>query len=272
MTQDEASRRAQTPLLLDLNGDGVRSVGVDHGVLFDVNNQGQVALTGWASASDGMLVRDINRDGLINNGAELFGNGTLLANGSHAANGFDALAQFDANHDGKIDSQDVIFKELNVWRDANGDGVTQANELLSLQELGIASFNLSATSNSTGDNGNWHGLLSSYTTTNGAQHELVDVWFDSVSLASLVQQKGQLVDLAADAAANVQDVRLADVSALSQKVVVVKAGANDTVNLDAAGWSKSATTTTLENHTYNLWHNGVAHALIDQNAQVHQVL
>jgi hypothetical protein len=177
MTQDEKPRHAATPLVLDLNGDGVQTTTVDQGALFDVANTGALARTAWVNASDGLLVRDINHDGVINNGAELFGNGTLLAEGSHAANGFDALAQLDANHDGKIDAEDAVFAELKVWRDANGDGVSQATELHSLQDLGIASFNLSATANNTGDNGNLHGLVSSYTSTDGSVHELADVWF-----------------------------------------------------------------------------------------------
>ena len=158
----------------------------DHGVLFDVTNTNTVALTGWANANDALLVRDINLDGVINNGAELFGNGTLLADGSHAANGFAALAKFDANHDGKIDMHDAVFQELKVWRDANGDGVSKANELLSLQNLGIASFNLSATEGNAVENGNVHGLISSYSTTDGASHELADVWFQQVIHPSAV--------------------------------------------------------------------------------------
>jgi hypothetical protein len=164
-------------LILDLNGDGVQTTTVDHGVLFDIANTGALNQTAWANANDGLLVRDINHDGVINNGAELFGNGTLLADGSHAANGFGALAQFDSNHDGKIDAQDAVFQELKVWRDTNGDGVSQANELLSMQELGIVSFNLSATQGSVMENGNTLGMVSSYTTADGAVHDLADVWF-----------------------------------------------------------------------------------------------
>ena len=43
-------------------------------------------------------------------------------------------------------------------------------------------------------------------------------------------------------------------------------------NLDLSGWSNSGTTTAADSHTYALWNNGAAHLLIDQNAQVHQVL
>lgn len=180
MTSDEVARHAATPLVLDLNDDGVKTVAAEHGVLFDVTNTNTVALTGWVNANDALLVRDINLDGVINNGSELFGNGTQLADGSHAANGFAALTQFDANHDGKIDMHDAVFQELKVWRDANGDGVSQAKELLSLANLGIASFNLSALEGNAVENGNVHGLVSSYRTTDGATHELADVWFQQV--------------------------------------------------------------------------------------------
>jgi hypothetical protein len=177
MTTSDAALYPATPLLLDLNGDGLKTVGLAQGVLFDVSNSGRLSHVGWTNANDGMLVRDLNQDGTINNGAELFGNGTLLADGSHAANGFDALAQFDDNHDGQIDAQDAVFQELQVWRDANGDGVSQGDELLDLQDLGIASFNLSAAQGNAVHNGNVYGLLSNYTTTDGAVHELTDVWF-----------------------------------------------------------------------------------------------
>ncbi|MBV5344206.1 MAG: hypothetical protein JZU63_00990, partial [Rhodoferax sp.] len=38
-----------TPLVLDLNGDGVHSVGLDAGVNFDVNNDGVARNVGWVS-------------------------------------------------------------------------------------------------------------------------------------------------------------------------------------------------------------------------------
>ncbi|NQW65722.1 MAG: hypothetical protein HQ455_00785, partial [Burkholderiales bacterium] len=63
-----------------------------------------------------------------------------------------------------------------------------------------------------------------------------------------------------------------DVLDFDSHVMVIKAGTNDVVNLDETGWSNSGTTTTVDNHTYALWNNGSAHLLIDQNAQVHQVI
>ena len=61
---------------------------------------------------------------------------------SKARNGFEALAQYDENGDGIIDEKDTAYSQLLVWRDANSDGVSQAEELVSLQEAGIQSISL----------------------------------------------------------------------------------------------------------------------------------
>ena len=64
----------RSPIVLDLNGDGVRTVGKGAGVNFDHNNNNFAELTGWVSKEDGLLVRDLNGNGKIDNGGELFGN------------------------------------------------------------------------------------------------------------------------------------------------------------------------------------------------------
>ena len=57
---------------------------------------------GWVAADDGLLVRDINGDGIINNGGELFGDQTLLKNGQKSAGGFQALADLDSTAMGRL--------------------------------------------------------------------------------------------------------------------------------------------------------------------------
>jgi hypothetical protein len=260
-----------TPLVLDLNGDGVRTTSVAKGVWFDVAANGQPALTGWADSTDGLLVLDLNGDGQINNGTELFGNGTDTANGK-ARDGYVALAQHDLNGDGVIDSQDAVFTNLQVWVDGNVDGLTQAGELHSLASLGIVSMSLQAQIGTQVDNGNTLGLTSSWTGADGQQHAMADVFFATTSLQDLVQQATAKLDLDADPAANVQNVHLADVLATDQKLMVIKTGSNDVVNLDLSGWNNSGITTSADSHTYALWNNGAARLLIDQNAAVYQVL
>jgi hypothetical protein len=165
-----------TPLILDLNHDSVRTLGTDAGLQYDLTGSGLRASVGWSSAEDGFLVRDINHDGSINDGTEMFGEATVLANGERAQDGFEALSDLDTNQDGIINSQDQAFNSLAIWRDANTDGVTNAGELLTLAQHDIASLNLGYTESDRVDNGNQLRLVSNYTTTDGTSYEMVDVW------------------------------------------------------------------------------------------------
>ncbi|GAB58547.1 hypothetical protein RNAN_1520 [Rheinheimera nanhaiensis E407-8] len=137
---------ALDPLVFDLNGNGIETVGVADGVLFDHNNDGIRSGTGWVAPSDGLLVWDINGNGTIDSGRELFGDNHLLFSGTAeerlARDGFEALLHYDVNADGVIDNNDAIFADLQIWQDVNQDGISQSTELFSLSELGIASINM----------------------------------------------------------------------------------------------------------------------------------
>src|SRR3546814_3328924 len=87
--------------------------------------------TAWICADVGFLVRDLNQDGAITTGLEMFGSNTRLQDGTTAEHGFAALRELDSNQDGVIDSQDAAFSELKIWRDANDNGRTDIGELLS---------------------------------------------------------------------------------------------------------------------------------------------
>lgn len=139
--------RPRDPLVIDLNGDGVNTVGTNLNVHFDHDGDGNKEQTGWISDSDGFVVLDKNGNGLIDNGTEMFGENTLIENGDNANDGYQALAHFDANADGKIDANDSIFSELKIWNDRNYNGVSEADELLSLTDLGIKSISVIGTSN-----------------------------------------------------------------------------------------------------------------------------
>jgi hypothetical protein len=104
------------PLVLDLDGNGIKTISLDQGVHFDYNGDGFSEGTGWVAQGDGLLVLDRNGDGQITNGSELFGDGTLLRNGRTASNGFEALADYDSNNDGVIDATDPVFSQLRVDR------------------------------------------------------------------------------------------------------------------------------------------------------------
>ena len=165
------------PLVLDLDGDGVETAAVTDGSFFDHDGNGFSELTGWAGAEDGLLVRDINGDGIINDGKELFGNYTLLQSGSRAANGFEALADLDGNTDGKIDVSDAAFSQLKVWQDRDGDGFSAPDEFYTLNELGITAINSGYTTSSYVDpNGNEHRQVGSFTWDGGATGSMDDIW------------------------------------------------------------------------------------------------
>lgn len=87
-----SAETTRSPLILDLDGNGVETVSVNDGVYFDHDGNGFAEKSGWASENDGILVRDLNNNGQIDGGNELFGDQTLLSDGTKAANGFEALA------------------------------------------------------------------------------------------------------------------------------------------------------------------------------------
>nr|WP_240440909.1 calcium-binding protein [Ralstonia solanacearum] len=135
--------------MLDLDGDGLETIGAGNsGVLFDHDGDGVKTSTGWIKADDGFLVLDRNGNGSIDNGNELFGDSTVLASGAKAADGFAALRDLDANADGMLNAQDAAWDQLRVWRDLNQDGLSQAEELFTLSQLGITSLGTRATQNS----------------------------------------------------------------------------------------------------------------------------
>jgi hypothetical protein len=103
-----------------------------------------------------------------------------------------------------------------VWKDTDQDGLTDQGELVSLASLGVVALNLSAQASTATDNGNLLGLMSSYETSDGQTHDLVDVWFRQGanapealrdSVGELTQSLGSYMETAAAAAASGVTVR-----------------------------------------------------------------
>ncbi|HFC6608950.1 TPA: iron-regulated protein FrpC, partial [Neisseria meningitidis] len=191
------------PLALDLDGDGIETVATKgfSGSLFDHNRDGIRTATGWVSADDGLLVRDLNGNGIIDNGAELFGDNTKLADGSFAKHGYAALAELDSNGDNIINAADAAFQTLRVWQDLNQDGISQANELRTLEELGIQSLDLAYKDvNKNLGNGNTLAQQGSYTKTNGTTAKMGDLLLAADNLHSRFKDKVELTAEQAKAA------------------------------------------------------------------------
>ena len=167
-----------SPIILDLDGNGVRTTSLENGTMFDFSGDGQPVKTAWADPNCGFLVRDINGNGQIDNASEMFGNFTLLKNGQRANNGFDALAEFDLNGDGVIDRSEAEKAGILIWNDANLNGKVDPGELLTLEQANILSIQTQYTvSHYTDENGNiwrWQGV---FNRSNGSRAICVDVLF-----------------------------------------------------------------------------------------------
>ncbi|MBI2266452.1 MAG: hypothetical protein HYU64_15020 [Armatimonadetes bacterium] len=161
--------RKDSPLLLDLNGDGKAAVtgnvkpheGFDptNPVKFDMFGDGRKQNVEWLQkgGADGLLAWDRNGDGQVNDRTELFGNTEGYQDG------FEKLRQMDGNGDGRVNGDEL--NNLKVWRDVNADGKTDAGEMVSVKELGISELGVNQTEK---------GSLESYFVQNGEQKKMWD--------------------------------------------------------------------------------------------------
>ena len=167
-----------SPLAVDLDGDGIETVGPSANIHFDHDGDTFRELSGFVAADDGLLALDRNGDGKITSGAELFGNHTVLADGSLAEHGYEALAELDSNSDGVVDSNDTRFGDLRIFKDLDQDGETDTGELLTLSEAGVNALSLGYSEQSYADEfGNEFRQVGSYTTTADQVRTMAQVWF-----------------------------------------------------------------------------------------------
>lgn len=133
------------PLIIDLGIPGIELHSLANGVNFDLDNNGFAEKTAWIGSEDGFLALDRNKNGRIDNGGELFGDQVILKDGLKSASGFEALAELDENGDGMIDKNDPQYANLRVWIDVNRNGISETNELKTLDEIGVISISLDHT-------------------------------------------------------------------------------------------------------------------------------
>jgi len=166
----------QSPVVVDVSGNGFQLTSAANGVKFDMAGTGPVQM-GWTApgAMNAFLCLP-DAGGGCDNGKNLFGNFTPQPRSS-TPNGFLALAVYDSNGDGVIDSRDAIFPSLRLWIDTNHDGISQPNELYTLPALGVQSISLNYKLDERQDQyGNRFRYRAQVSSTSGA-HFAYDVFF-----------------------------------------------------------------------------------------------
>jgi len=138
-----------SPLVLDLENDGFHLGESGTGIYYDMTGNGQTTKMQWVKlgGDEAFLALDLNKNGVIDNGTELFGVGTriILDDNALAANGFVGLSQYDdvemgGNNDGIISKDDEVWDSLLLWLDSNANGISEINEIKKLKSQGFKSL------------------------------------------------------------------------------------------------------------------------------------
>ena len=119
------------PLVINYGGGAPTLSNAKH--FFDLDSDGEVEKMPFVGPGSGFLALDLNGDGAINDGRELFG--------PTIGSGFAELRAYDQDLNGWIDENDAGFSRLTVWSKV-GPGF---DRLQSLKELGIGAISLENT-------------------------------------------------------------------------------------------------------------------------------
>lgn len=120
--------RKVDPLVINFNGTLPQLT--DTKFKFDLDSNRTNEQISFLRPGSGFLALDLNNDGRVNNGGELFG--------PNSGNGFAELAGYDRDNNGWIDENDPIFHQLRIWTtDEQG-----STKLFALAEKGIGAIYL----------------------------------------------------------------------------------------------------------------------------------
>ncbi|MBN2343087.1 MAG: hypothetical protein JXX29_03475 [Deltaproteobacteria bacterium] len=115
------------PLVLNFNGSAAQLT--NEKIAFDLNQDGIDESISFVTDGSGFLVLDKNKDGIVNDGGELFGPST--------GNGFAELADYDDDQNGWIDEADSVYDDLRIWT-----GGTAGFQLANLQSANVGAIYL----------------------------------------------------------------------------------------------------------------------------------
>jgi len=104
-------------------------------VAFDFVGTGDRRAQGWLKDNAAWLVWDPRGRGEIASGFDMIGSATWAG---FWRDGFQVLRALDDDHNGRVDGAEL--DGLALWRDANGDGVSDAGEVLAVRAHGVVSL------------------------------------------------------------------------------------------------------------------------------------
>lgn len=133
-------RDYDTPVIYG-DGDSVEDlIDADRRVSFDIAGDGQPRRWPWVRPTTGVLVWDPSHEGQITSGQQLFG---LVTWWIFWSDGYRALAALDDDGDGWLRGDEL--DGIGVWYDRNGNGISDAGEVLSREQAGIVQIAVRAT-------------------------------------------------------------------------------------------------------------------------------
>lgn len=139
MSREELHIRAGDAVMKDplvINFDAPAASLTNTKFSFDIDSDGTVDQISNLASGSGFLSLDLNNDGRINDGSELFG--------PKSGDGFADLALYDEDSNGWIDENDSIFDKLRIWtRDEAGNST-----LFALGQKGVGAIYLGNASTS----------------------------------------------------------------------------------------------------------------------------
>lgn len=124
----DAARQTKDPLVINFAGTAAELMNTRFA--FDLDADGVDEQINHLASGSGFLALDLNQNGRVDNGGELFG--------ARSGDGFADLAAYDVDHNGWIDENDPVYAQLQVWRQAVDGG----SSLSTLAAAGVGALSL----------------------------------------------------------------------------------------------------------------------------------
>lgn len=180
------------------NVPGIKLTSQKKGILFDLlginaepEEHAPIKISWFKNPSknDYYFISLPNQNGEVLGIDQLFGDNTQGPDNQTTTNGYLALAKYDGTDvsgkkiiseaDGLITPEDAIYEKLKVWKDKNGDGRSQPDELFSLfeKEILVIDLNYDAKFKESDKFGNETRMKSVVKMNDGTLNLMFDLWF-----------------------------------------------------------------------------------------------